>query len=357
MDRVLFKEVVMFKNSIYDNALNCENYNLTYDFLNGVLGIDVVECYPTKYGFHILDDNEKSYMLCEINSNEIHKYNYLFDILNLFEKKCGNVLGMHTHDSKNIFYDKLNNENYVVFKCGNYIKYSDFDFCKIENSLKNFYSLSESCLNDFKNFNLIEDIELLRVGQDFKLIGPRLERIKILNKIVEFSDDNDMKKFLNHHCKILFNYLLNVREFFLSPLYKKYCENHKNIRFINGWLSNRTFAIENDKINLCNFYNSSINLFVKDLSSLIDKLIPYFGNEILFKFILNIIENFEGDKREHLKVLKNYIKFNNSLEKFFGESFLKFNCEKFQYFSESKLIELNNLNKKLNDLLNLISSF
>lgn len=354
----MFKDGFNFRECDYDNSLNCKNYNLSYDFLYFILKINAVDCYPTKYGFHVSDDEKKSYIICAINSNEIQKYNHLFEILNLFEEKQGNVLGMYSHDSKNIFYDELNDENYVVFKYGNHVKYNDFNFWKIGKSLKDFYSLSESCLKDFKNFNLVEDIEFLKVGQDIKLIEPRIKQIEISNLFIKLFYNKEIKKFLNHHCENTIKYLFEIREFFSSDFYKKYCENSKNIRFINGWLSNRSFVIQDEKIYLCNFYNSSIDLFVKDLASLIEKLIPYFDNKFLIKFILDFIEDFEGDKKEHLEVLKNYIKFNNCVENLFVANFSQFAFIDIEspYFLESKLIKFDNYIKKFNELLNAISS-
>lgn len=344
----------MTKNFIYHDVLTCEDYNLTYDFLYNNLGINAIECYPTKNGFYILDSSKNSYILCKINSNEVNKYNYLFDILNLFEENNGNILGLYHKEGKSIFFDEIYNDRYVLFKYGNYLKYNDINFTHINEALKNFYDLSEPYLYDFKNFNLIEDIKLLSIGKDVKLMEDKIEYFKIIDKISRYSKSN-MGKFLSKYGKYLIDQMIFLREFFLSSNYRKYCENYKNIRLINGSLSNRSFVVKDNNINISNFYYSSVDIFVKDLSLLIEKFIMYFDNDILLKFILEFIDNFEGDKREHLYVLKNYIMFNNSIEKVIREYYLKFDSDK-QYLSESKLLEINNYVEKYNNLIQMISS-
>ncbi len=354
MVKALYKQEIIKKNFINNDTLICDEYNLTYDFLYNNLGINATECYPTKNGFYILDSFKNSFILCKINFDEIKKYNYLFKVLDLFEKNNGNILGVYEKQGNNIFFDEINKHRYVLFKYGNYLKYSYINFNEINESLKKFYNLSEVYLNNIKDFNLIEDINLLTIGRDLKVIENRIEYFKIIDSISQYSKNN-MSKFLSIYGKCLMDQNISLREFFLSDKYKKYCENFKNIRLINGWLSNRSFVVKDNNINLCNFYNSSIDIFIKDLSMFIEKLIPYFDNNILLNFILEFIDNFEGNKREHLYILKNYIMFNNSIEKIIRDYYLKFDFDK-QYLSENKLLEVSNYFEKYNSLIQMISS-
>ena len=62
------------------DILDLNEYNLSYDFLNSVIGIDVNECYPYKNGFSIIDQNGNNYLIFKILERDVEKYIQIFDV-------------------------------------------------------------------------------------------------------------------------------------------------------------------------------------------------------------------------------------------------------------------------------------
>lgn len=306
--------------------LNLSNYNLSYDFFYNNVGIDVQECYPSRCGFYLVDKNKNNYIFIKILYRDLSKYLIIFDILEYSKKNNANISEMYFKDDKKYFFDDVNEEYYIIFKLANgiYRKWIDFDFNSVIYRLKDFYQSSLNILNNLSNFNLKEDIKILTIGNELKLINRYFSNIENMEKIISYKQNKGLiDDFFDKNKEYMKNELFEVREFFLSKEYKIYCEDYKNIRFINGNLSNKSFLFDGKDCFIVNFYDSSIDLFEKDIAILIGNGMVHVSNEELSLFVKNLLKSFNYNDSFHLKVISNYLKIYNYIFKWFNECYIQ----------------------------------
>lgn len=312
------------KGIFVNESSNLINYNLSYKFLNKNIGIDAKETYPLRNSFYISDVNNNNYVLFKIHRKEIEKYKVIFEILRKIDKNGAYVLNVYSKDGQEIFRDE--DEYYIIFKLpkGNYRKWIELDFNLIKDSLIKFYNSSNGILNDLYNFNLKEDMKLLTIGDEIKTIDIYLDIIETIDKIIFYKLDKELlDKIFIENKEYMKEELLEAKEFFSSDEFKSYCEDSRNIRFINGNLSNRSFLFDGKECFITNFYNSSIDLFVKDIAILVGSGMFYVSNEDLRLFIKNLLKNFNYNDGFHLKVIINYLKIYNYIFKWFNEYYIQ----------------------------------
>lgn len=316
----------MSEKIFYNDTLNLSNYNLSYDFFYNNVGIDVQECYPSRCGFYIIDKNKNNYIFIKILYRDLSKYLIIFDILEYLKKNNANILEMYSIDGKKYFFDDVNEQYYIIFKLVNgiYKKWIDFDFNSVIYRLKDFYQSSSDILNNLSNFNLKEDIEILTIGNELKLINRYFLNIENMEKIIFYKQSKSLiDDFFDKNKEYMKNELFEVREFFLSKEYKIYCEDYKNIRFINGNLSNKSFLFNEKDCFIVNFYDSSIDLFAKDIAILIGNGMFHASNEELSLFAKNLLKIFNYNDSFHLEVISNYLKIYNYIFKWFNEYYIQ----------------------------------
>ena len=317
---------MLIKKYLINKSLNNINYNLSYDFISSCIGINAIECYPLKDGFHIIDENKKNYILVKVLKEELVKYNDVFNILDNFKNNGINVSQMYSKDEI-YFYDSINNEYYIVFDLnrGVYKKWSELEFDSIEIGLNRFYKASKNILKNLYSFNLKEDVNLLTIGNEIKLIDESLGFINNIGKVISIKENRSLEDILFEENKnYIENNLLEAREFFSSKSFKDYCEDCENIRFINGNLSNKSFLFnDNNEFLILNFKDSSIDLFVKDIAILIYRSISYVDNLSLSNFIKSILNEFKVDKLFNINIIINYLKIYDGVLKWFYNRYIQ----------------------------------
>lgn len=312
------------KGIFVNESSNLINYNLSYKFLNKNIGIDVKETYPLRNSFYISDVNNDNYVLFKIHSKEIEKYKVIFEILRKIDKNGAYVSKVYSKDGQEIFRDE--DEDYIIFKLpkGNYRKWIELDFNLIKEGLIKFYNSSDGILNDLYSFNLKEDMKLLTIGDEIKTLDIYLDIIETIDKIMFYKSNVELlDKIFIENKECMKEELLEAREFFSSDEFKYYCEDSKNIRFINGNLSNRSFLFDEKECFIANFYDSSIDLFVKDIAILVGNGMFYVSNEDLSLFIKNLLKRFNYNDGFHLEVIINYLKIYNYIFKWFNEHYIQ----------------------------------
>lgn len=338
--------------------LNLNEYNLSYDFLKIVVGIDVRECYPYKNGFFMVDQNENKYLLFKILKEDVEKYIQIFEILKNMNSSNKLIKDMYCFNGKKYFTDNSTNENYIVFNYpnGEHNKWNDFDFNLIKGILIDFYNGSKDILKDYYNFNLKEDVKLLTIGDEIKSIDNYLLNIKNIEMFILYKHrKNKIDELFLENKIYMKDELREIREFFTSYKFKNYVSNYKNIRFINGNLSNKSFVFNDEKCYIANFYNASIDLFVKDIAVLSEKAIFNFNIDGFKTFLIDLLNNFEGNIKEHLEVLFNYIKLNNRMFNWFDKQY------KYDYYNsnnfdlDNKIQEISVYEQNRNDFINKVS--
>lgn len=270
-----------------------ENYNLSYDFFHNDIKLKIEECYPARIGFNLIDEDKNKYIYVKANRDDIKKYFEISKILKKFKMEDSDLFGKY-------FFDGI--DFYFIFKIhkGEYRKWNEFDLNLAEISLKNFYSDSKNILNN-------ENQIILTIGDEVRLIDRSLYMIESIFKIISFkSEKREIELYFIDNKNFIINELLLAKEFFLSIEYREYCENFKNIKFIHGRLSNKSFVFENGECYLTNFVNASIDLFAKDISIFLKNLMTHYDNQELKNFLCRFLG--ECDLRIHLKVIKNYLR-------------------------------------------------
>ena len=145
-----------------------------------------------------------------------------------------------------------------------------------------------------------------------------------MEKIIFYKQSKSLiDDFFDKNKEYMKNELFEVREFFLSKEYKIYCEDYKNIRFINGNLSNKSFLFNEKDCFIVNFYDSSIDLFAKDIAILIGNGMFHASNEELSLFAKNLLKIFNYNDSFHLEVISNYLKIYNYIFKWFNEYYIQ----------------------------------
>lgn len=345
------------KEIFVNESSNLINYDLSYKFLNQNIGIDVKETYPLRNSFHISDVNNKNYILVKISNEDLEKYKIIFEILKRIRENGAYVSSVYSKDGQEIFKDDVKNEYYIIFKLpeGNYRKWAELDFNLIKESLIKFYNSSNGILNDLYNFNLKEDMKLLTMGNEIKIIDIYLDIIENINKTIFYKSDKGLlDKIFIENKEYMKEELLKGREFFSSDEFKSYCEDLRNIRFINRNLSNRSFLFNNEKCFITNFFDSSINLFTKDISIFIEKSLQHVESDKILKFIKEILKEFPKEKI-HQKVILNYMKIYNYVFRLFNEQYVQVEPHK-NFTIEEKIYNLNNYKQKYDFITKRISS-
>lgn len=340
------------------DILDLNGYNLSYDFLNSVIGIDVNECYPYKNGFFIIDQNGNNYLIFKILERDVEKYIQIFDVLQNINSINRSIQGMHFFMGNKYFIDKSTGHYYVVFNYpnGEYIKWLDFNINSIKDILINFYNGSQDILKDLYNFNLKEDVKLLTIGDEVKEIDEYLLNIQNIEIFIlhKYNKDRFDDLFLENKTYMK-DELIKIRKFFTSSKFKNYVSNHKNIRFINGNLSNKSFIFNNDRSYIINFYNASIDLFIKDIGILSEKAIFNINMDEFKTFIINFLSNFEGNINEHIEMLFNYIRLNNRMFKWFNTQYKNIHYSGRKVDLDSKISEIYMYKQNINDFINILS--
>lgn len=329
--------------SNYDN-LNINNYNLSYDFLNNI-GIDAMECYPSKIGFNVVDRNKENYALIKVLKEDLSKYSIIFEILNIL-KIYDNVF----FRDKKYFFDDKNNDYYIIFKFGDGIfkRWYDINLDHILNRLVQFYKSSGNILNELYKFE--NYMEILTIGNEIKFIDKNLDTMKNIDKIIFLKKSNFyIDKFFYENKNFLEVKLLEAREFFVSEKYRSYCEDYKNIRFIHGNISNKSFTFNEDKISIVNFYNSSVDLFVKDIAILLKNIMEHFKNSELSLFVKKILDEFKCNDEFHLQAIKHYLNIYKFIFCWFEDQYFKI-CT-YDGIIKDKIREVDFLNKKQDDFV------
>lgn len=307
---------------IYNESLNY--YNLSYRFLHEIIGIDIRECYPFKDGYCVIDQDGENYLIFKIISNERYKFIKIYDIITyLIEGKGMEIIPMYSYKYRRYFVDESNNDYYVVFNYsnGNYKKWSDFSLDSISKTLKDFYNKSNDIIRRVYNFNLEEDLGILTIGCEVKKIDKYILRLKGIKDITEDKrNKNELDECFLLNSNYMISELMELRSFFRGSKFNSYAEDRRNIRFINGGLSNRSFIYDKD-FSIANFYKSSVDLFVKDISILIHNSILHLDHDDIVKFTFNILKDFEGRVEDHLEVLVNYLRLQNYMFKWMLEDY------------------------------------
>lgn len=317
-------------------------YNLSYSFMKNVLGIDPKECYPFKSGYIIIDQNGNNYLIFKIVYNQTYKYINIYDILKYILNKESPILEMYSFNYKRYFVDRHKNENYVLFEYskGSYKKWEEFNLHDIFECLRDFYDSSYGILNGTYLSRSTKYSGIVTLGSECNQISRYVHKLNEIKNSISLKDSRSELDdvFLNNR-DYMMNELCEINRFFGSKRFRSYMEDHNNIRFINGNLSNRSFICE-DRYKIANFYSSSIDLFIRDMSKLIYHSIFHIDHNQIKTFILDILNYFGGNRDLHIEVLINYIRLeNNIFDRLLGEYIcdpLHFKCIK-----EDKNLEFN----------------
>lgn len=340
------------------DILNLNEYNLSYDFLNDVIGLNVSESYPYKNGFFTIDQNGNNYLIFKILERDVEKYIQIFDILQDINSINTSIQDMHSFMGNKYFIDKSTGHYYVVFNYpkGEYIKWIDFNSSSIKDILIDFYNGSQDILKNLYNFNLKEDLKLLTIGDEVKEIDEHLLNIQDIELFIlhKYNKDRFDDLFLENKTYMK-DELVKIRQFFTSSKFKNYVSNRKNIRLINGNLSNKSFIFNDGKSYIVNFYNASIDLFIKDIGILSEKMISNISIDDIKTFIMNFLSNFDGNINEHLEMLVNYIRLNNRIFKWFNNQYKNIHYSSRKVDLNSKISEIHMYKQNINDFTNKLS--
>lgn len=327
-----------------DDKLNLNNYNLSYDFLNNI-GIDAKECYPSKIGFNVVGKNKENYILVKILEKDLTRYFIIFEILKSF-KICDNDL----FSDKKYFFDYENEDYYIVFKLGKGVfkKWLDINLSCILGKLNQFYKSSKNILNELYKFE--NYMEILTLGNEIKFIDKNLDIMKNIDKIIFLRESNfAVDKFFHENKNLLEVKLLEAREFFIGEKYRSYCEDYNNIRFIHGNISNKSFMFNEDKISIVNFYNSSVDLFIKDIAIFLRNSMAYFKNFELNLFVKKLLDEFKRNDEFHLQAIKHYLNIYKFIFGWFEDKYFK--VEICGNIINDKIREIDFLNRKQDDFV------
>lgn len=328
------------ENIFCDDKLSLNNYNLSYDFFKNI-GINIKECSHSKIGFNLVDENDENYSLIKILDKDLCKYNVIFEMIKIHNKSKSLY--------KEYFFDSENKDHYIIFKLGRGIfkKWNEIKLDCILNSLVQFYENSKNALNKlykFKNY-----MEILTLGNEIKFIDKKLTAIKHIDKIIFLRKGNfEIDKYFCENKNDLKIKLLEAREFFISKEFRSYCEDCKNIRFIHGNISNKSFLFNEEKISVVNFYNSSVDLFAKDIAIFIKNSINYFENFELNLFVRKLLNELNCNDEFYFKLIKNYLNIYRFIFSWFEDQYFKISsCNNIR----DKIKEIDFLNKKQDDLV------
>ena len=333
---------------MYDSYLiNLNDYNLSYEFFYEQAKIRVKESFPFKNCFRIIDENDNNYLLIKISKMEVKRYNLIFEVLRFLKESNKNISEMYSIDSKKYFCD--GKSYYIIFRVssGVYNKWCNFDLNFIVNSLCDFYDGSKLILKSSHQKNCLN---LLTIGEEMKLIDKRFKDMQKIFNIISYKESLELidETFLNYKDYVL-DEMEEGRKFFLGNEFKNYCENHENIRFINGNLSNRSFLFENGKCEIVNFYSSSIDLFVKDIATFVENCLPHIESTKILIFVEEFFKKYSNNKI-HLKVLINYLKIYNYIFKCFSKYYLQSKSYKNVVISD-KINEIENYKQNRDDFI------
>ncbi len=338
---------------IEDERFDLCKYNLSYDFIYDTVGLHALECYPVRGGFQIIDEHKCNYFLTKVSNENFKRYRHIHSILKSLKNKNVDILDIYSrYDGEYIFGDEYG-EQYLIFELGSgvYKKHHEFNLFDVSNSIKNFYEASGNCTLDYDYINYFSDDM-----NEIDIINNHIKNLNKVDKIISLKYSKDCFD-LNYDVsrEIIFERLYFAKDFFSSEEYISFFGDPKNLKFIHGNLSNRSFIYQNNDCLLSNFLNSSMGLIIKDISILVINMEYNIDIVDLINFTRLLIPDFDINMRFYKRAILSYLNIYNSTFKLINGKYLCNVGSQNMVMTNEKLDEFKNYNTKLNDFVKNIS--